>query len=327
MEKNRVVLYGLGPIGCAIGRLVLKRGMDIVGAVDINPEIAGADLGDVLGAERIGITVQKSINDVEKEADIAVVATSSKIKEIKSQLFEIASKGINIISTCEELVYPWEIHREDAEEIDQSARKHNITVLSTGINPGFLMDFLPAVVSGVCEDVEYVKIGRVQDAYYRRLPFQRKIGVGLTESEFEERVKSGLFGHVGLQESISMLASALSRRLDGMEETIEPVLARKEINLKELHVPAGRVAGLRQRAVGFIGGEPFIVLDFIAAVAQEDPHDSIYIKGTPEVNMKVENGINGDISTAAVVVNTIKSVIRAEAGLKSMIDICPVSYG
>ncbi len=327
MERPKVILYGLGPIGCAIGRLALKRQLDIVGAVDIDAEKTGRDLGEILGVENLNINVERSIDDVKNKADIAIVATTSKVESIKPQLLEIMSNGINIVSTCEELVYPWIKSYEDAKEIDEYARKQGVSVLSTGINPGFLMDFLPSVVSGVCEDVEYVEVERIQDAYYRRGPFQNKIGVGLTKEEFENKVKSGLFGHVGLQESIAMMADALGYKIDEMEETIEPVITDTDIKLEKLSVEANRAVGLHQKATGFMDKKPFIVLDFIATIAQKDPHDGIYIKGKPEIRLKIENGINGDISTAAVVVNAIKSVINAKAGLRSMIDICPVSYG
>ncbi len=326
MDKFSVVLYGLGPIGCAIGRLVLERGFNIVGAVDIDDSKIGKDAGDILGVEKTGINVTKSIYDIHERADIAIVATTSKISSIKNQLFKIFDKKMNVVSTCEELVYPWISSYEDAKEIDEYSRKNNVSVLSTGINPGFLMDFLPAVVSGICKDIEYVKVERIQNAYFRRGPFQRKIGVNLTKEEFQQKVESGLFGHVGLKESIYMMGRALGHDIEAVEEIIEPVTADSAIMLDGLSVNAGRVLGLHQKAIGYINKNRFIVLDFVAAIAQENPHDSIYIKGKPEIRLTIDKGVNGDISTAAVIVNSIKSVVFANAGLKTMIDICPVSF-
>jgi 2,4-diaminopentanoate dehydrogenase len=194
------------------------------------------------------------------------------------------------------------------------------------VNPGFLMDFLPLVMTGVCRDVQKVTVERIQDAQYRRLPFQKKIGAGLTEREFEERVKAGNLRHVGLTESMHLLASGLGWKLDRTEDIIEPVIASQKVATANLTIEPNKALGVNQVGRGYIGDKELITLVFRATIGEPKPRDRVFIQGTPSIDMAIEEGVNGDTATCAIIVNAIPVVIQAPAGLRTMADINPISF-
>jgi len=322
----KVILYGVGSIGSQIARLLLRRkGLKIVGAIDASPKKIGKDLGEVIGAEKpLGVSVSRETELLSTiDADIAVHATSSFLKNVYPQLVSLIKHGINVVSTCEELIYPYVTDPSLASDIDRSAKEHGVTVLGTGINPGFLMDTLPIVLSGVCQEVKHIKVERVIDAAKRRLSFQKKIGVGLTSEEFRDMMeKRKITGHVGLEQSIAMIADALGLNLQKIEvEPVKPMLAENLVENREIRVEKGRVIGLTQSAYGLIDGKNFVTLVFKAYIGAEEEYDSITIEGTPNINQKIIPCIHGDLATAAIVVNSIPKVINAPPGLKTMKDL------
>lgn len=328
-SEIRVILVGVGYIGSEIAKLLLrKKGVKIVGAVDPSPQKAGRDLGDVIGLnEKIGIIVRESLADLNVNADIAIHATTSFLDEAYPQIAEIVSKGLNVISTCEELTYPYVVSKDIAKAIDELAKKHGVAVLGTGINPGFLMDTLVIAFTAVCQDIKRIVVERIIDASKRRPPFQRKIGAGLSIQEFHEKVnRRELTGHVGLKQSIAMIADAVGVELSGIvEEPIKPVVAEEKIESGSLVVKPGFVAGISQRAHGLLDDKPFITLIFSAYVGAAYECDSIFIDGVPTINERITPCINGDIGTAAILVNLIPKVISASPGLKTMKDLQALS--
>ena len=112
-------------------------------------------------------------------------------------------------------------------------------MLGTGVNPGFTMDALPITLTGVCERVDAIRVDRIQDARVRRLPFQQKIGAGLTREQFKRKVDDGSVRHVGLAESISMIADAMGWKLDKITDEIQPKIAIETVASEFLAVDAG----------------------------------------------------------------------------------------
>jgi 4-hydroxy-tetrahydrodipicolinate reductase len=315
MEKLRVVLYGIGAIGSRIAKFLLdKNGVEIVGAIDVAKEKVGKDLGDVLGiGKRLGVRVSDDPDAVLSKANASIVihSTTSFLKQAYPQIAKIIEHGVNVVSTCEELSYPYATDQELAKKLDESAKKQKVTVLGTGINPGFMMDTLVITLTGVCQTVERIKVARVLDATKRRIQFQKKIGIGLTIDEFKEKMeKKRITLHVGLEQSISLIASALGWELDEIRVENEAIQAKQ-----------GQVIGLRQCGRGIKRGEEIITLDLQAYVGVEEEYDSIDIEGTPSIHMKSSPGIHGDLGTVAVIVNSIPKVINAEPGLVAMKDL------
>jgi 4-hydroxy-tetrahydrodipicolinate reductase len=222
------------------------------------------------------------------------------------------------VSTTEELAYPWFSQKRIASKIDALARKGKVAVLGTGVNPGFVMDALPIALTGVCERVERISVARVQDASIRRLPFQQKIGSGLTEAEFEAHVRAGKVRHVGLTESIAMIGDAVGWKVDRITDEIHPRLADARVSSEFLTVEPGRVCGIIQDGVGYVKGEPLIRLHMEAYLGAPKSYDSVEIAGSPRLSMKIAGGVHGDIATAAIVVNSIPKVLAAPPGLHTM---------
>ncbi|MDX2059602.1 MAG: hypothetical protein SFV24_17460 [Gemmatimonadales bacterium] len=326
----RTMHIGLGPIGAGIVRQVAaRRGFKIVAAVDIDPEKVGKDLGQVTGVERkLRVTVGDEIGRAIKKAkpDVVVLCTSSSLKTVTAQIAEITKRRVPIVSTTEELAYPWYSNRKLAKKIDGLARKAKVAVLGTGVNPGFTMDALPIALSAVCERVDSIRVDRVQNAAMRRLPFQQKIGAGLTPAEFQERVAAGTVRHVGLTESIAMIADAMGWKLDRVTDEIAPKLADREVKSEFLTVPAGRVAGIIQDGIGYRGEEPVITLHMEAYLGAPESFDAVRIAGSPAIHSRIDGGVHGDVATASITVNSIPAVLAARPGLHTMRSVRLPSY-
>lgn len=177
-EKIRVIQFGVGPIGLrTVEYLLEKQSLEIVGAIDADPRKIGADLGHLAGfTEPLGVVVRGDPAEAlaELEAEVVVLTTASSLEKIHPQVLQIVASGKNVVSSCEELTFPWFSQPEIAADLDRAARENGVSVLSTGVNPGFLMDFLPLVVSGVCREVRKVIVERIQNAQFRRIPFQKR---------------------------------------------------------------------------------------------------------------------------------------------------------
>ncbi|MFC1984504.1 dihydrodipicolinate reductase [Chloroflexota bacterium] len=329
VTKVRAVQFGCGPIGCSVVRYAYRRAdIEVVGAVDIDKGLVGRDLGEVAGIKnKLGVSVSANANAVLSQAkpDVVFLATSSSLKIAYSQVEKCVTADANVVSTCEELSYPYRKNLQLSARIDKIAKANNVTVLATGVNPGFLMDAWPLFMTGVCQQIKRVKAVRVQDASPRRGPFQKKIGAGRPLGEFKKLVAAGTLKHVGLPESIAMIASGLGWKLDKITESIEPVVAKAQIKTDFVIVEPGQVAGIRQVGRGTRAGEELVTLEFEASVGASEPYDAVYITGTPDIAVVIKGGIHGDIATAAMMVNSVHRVIDAPSGLVTMKDLPMVS--
>ena len=329
-EKIKVVQMGLGPIGNRATLYLAERAnMQIVGAVDADPAKVGQDVGVLAGLAPLGVVVKQDIAQAlaGQAADVALLTTSSALTRIADQLKQVLPFGVHVVSSCEELSFPWQTNPALAGEIDELAKKHGVSVLSTGVNPGFLMDFLPIAMTGVCKSVRQVTVERIQDATFRRIPFQKKIGAGLTQAEFQTKVEQGVLRHVGLTESVQMIASRLGWRLDSTSDEIAPVVAVKDVSLGDGVIEAGKVLGVRQIGRGIVNGREAITLFFRAAIGEPESRDRIVIDGEPSIDSCIKGGVNGDVATCAILVNAIPAVMKARPGLRTMADIEPLACG
>lgn len=322
-----VILFGLGPMGRLIAKAISeKKGVKIVGAVDVAQDLVGKELGEILKLDKtLNVTVTDDAEELvsRAKADIAVIATSSYLKEIYPQVALCVKAGINVISTCEELSYPYLKYPELSSEIDNLAKEHRVTVLGTGINPGFLMDTLPITLTGACQHVRSIKVTRIMDSSRRRIPYQKKIGTGLSLEEFVRMLKEKkITGHIGLIESIAMIAAALRWKLDEIKELPpEPIIAKREKVTPYATIRPGYVAGLKSVAYGVKDGELVITLEFISHATVEEEYDAISIEGIPTIYEKISGGVHGDIGTVAAIINMIPKVLNAEPGLATMKDL------
>ena len=327
LKNVKVVQYGLGPIGLGIVEVLLTRPwVQLVGAIDIDRNKVGKDVGELLEKPRkIGVVVTDKAEQILKQTSPQIVthATSSYMNAIRPQLIQLIEHGASVVSTTEELSYPFVKYPEMAKEIDKRARDKGVVVLGTGINPGFLLDTLAVALSGVCQKVNSIRAERVVDASRRRLPLQKKIGAGLSPAEFEKKVAEGTIKHVGLPESVGLIALAMGWKVGEIQERISPVIAEKEVKSDYMTVPAGSVAGVRQVAKGILAGQELVVLDLRMYLGAENPHDSVLLDGIPPVDMVIRGGVHGDRATPAIVVNSILKVITLQPGLRTMLDLPP----
>jgi 4-hydroxy-tetrahydrodipicolinate reductase len=319
---TRVMIMGLGPIGAGVARqLVARKNFKVVSAVDIDPAKAGRDLGAVVGLGRktgvkIGTDPAAAIRKAKPQ--VAVLCTSSSLKKLWPQVEAVLKLRVPIVSTTEELSYPWFSNRALARKIDAAAKRAKVAVVGTGVNPGFAMDALPIALTAICERVDAVRVDRIQDARIRRLPFQEKIGSGLTPAEFAKRVKALTVRHVGLTESVAMIADALGWKLDRITDEIQPQIAEAPVESHFLKVEAGRVCGIVQDGVGSVDGKPVIVLHMEAYLGAPETYDRVRIEGSPRLDVKATGGYHGDLATHSIAVNTIPKVLAASPGLHTM---------
>ncbi|MEX2272020.1 MAG: hypothetical protein WD690_11135 [Vicinamibacterales bacterium] len=324
MPVIRVLHVGLGPIGAAVVRQVAARkGLKIVGAVDIDPAKIGRDLGEATGAGRkLNVKIAGDLKKAIKatKPDVAVLCTSSSLKKVVAQFEEVLKLKVPIVSTTEELAFPTPGNNRAARAIHKAALKGKAAVLGTGVNPGFTMDALPLALTAVCERVDSIEVDRVQDARIRRLPFQQKIGAGLTKEQFQTKVEDTSVRHVGLAESISMIAHGLGWKLDRITDEIKPKIADAAVTSEFLTVDAGRVCGIVQDGVGYRNGKPLITLHMEAYLGAPESYDAVRVKGSPNINSKIAGGVHGDVATASMVVNSIPLVLEVKPGLHTMLD-------
>jgi hypothetical protein len=326
----KVLHFGLGPIGAGIVKQVAARkGFKIVGAVDIDPGKVGHDLGEVAG---VGRSLKVKVSDDARRTikaskpDVVVLCTKSSMKGVLPQIETILKLKVPIVSTTEELAYPTKANMRYAREIHQLAKKAKVAVLGTGVNPGFVMDALPITLTGVCEKVDAVRVDRIQDARIRRLPFQQKIGAGLTREQFQRKVDDGSVRHVGLAESVSMIADALGWKLDRITDEIQPRIATQTVASEYLAVDPGYVCGIVQDGIGYRNGLPVITLHMEAYLGAPESYDSVEISGSPALKMKIAGGVHGDIATASIVVNSLPKILEVTPGLHTMRDMPVPSF-
>lgn len=326
-RKIRVILFGLGPIGLEIARVIAARPTyEIVGAIDIDPAKVGRDLGEVAGTkEKWGVIVSGDAKTtLKKRAQVVVHATGSTIAQVLPQLELILSTRHNIVSTCEELANPWLDNPSAAKKLDRLAKDRRVSLVGTGINPGYAMDTLPVMLTGVCQEVKKIRVKRIVDASKRRMQLQKKIGTGMTVAEFRERAANKEIRHVGLAESVGLVARGMGWKLDQQDDNIEPAVAKTEVRTDHFIVPANFVTGVRQTAFGIMDGQRVIELELLMSVDAGHSSDEVWIEGTPNVQSRVE-GIHGDLSTAAIVANTIQRIVESPPGMQTMVDLPVIS--
>jgi hypothetical protein len=324
-RPTRVVQVGLGHIGQAVARLInQKHDLALVGGVDVDADLVGRDLGDVLGlADPLGVKVSSDLTGLIKllEPDVAVVCTSSMLDDIAQQLRDCITAGINVVSTCEQLAHRSPMNGELWELLDMAARDANVSVLGTGVNPGFIMDSLPLYATAVSQRIDRMHLHRMLDASKRRLALQRKIGAGNTVERFHQLTKSGTLGHIGLMESTYMIADRLGWRFDEVETVLEPHIAQDVVNTPYLTVEPGQTTGVRHVIRGIRDGEACLTMELDMRVDAVESFDSIAIEGIPSLNLVFRGGIHGDVATRAITVNSIPRLATAPPGLLTMADI------
>jgi hypothetical protein len=328
--RIKIAQYGLGPIGIQTLKLAAKRSwFEVLGAVDIDPDKADNDLGTFLQEENLaGMPIHRSLDELcaTKAPRLIFHTTVSSFSNAFSQLEPIVRRGISVVSSCEELVFPQLRQPALASRLDSLCRETGARVVGTGVNPGFVMDLLPICLTGVSREIRAVHVQRVVNASTRRGPLQRKIGSGLPAEHFQRLLTAGQAGHAGLKESLALIAHCLAWPLEHLQETGAPVVAEQDISTEHLQVKAGQTCGLHQRAEGRVNGRTCLTLDLKMYLDAKNPHDAIQIDGDPPLNLVIKGGIAGDEATVAALVNTAPRLLDSPPGLRLVTDLPAPCY-
>lgn len=330
-EKVKVILWGIGAMGKGMAEMLLnKKGVEIVGVVGRTYRLGKSmyEYLDVERGDRPDIIIG-SYDEIIKEgaADIVLISTNSFVRDSFDKIKYCLENKINVISTAEEMAYPYAQEPELSAEIDRLAKENGVSVLGTGINPGLIMDLLVITLTGACIDVDSIRAERINNLS----PFGPAVmdgqGVGISVEEFNKRVEEDdLDGHVGFPESIGMIAKALGWELsEEVELEREPIVSSVYRKAPHAEVEAGDVAGCNMKGYGKVGGDLKIEMVHPQQVEPQlegvDTGDYISIKGTPNIDMAITPEVPGGIGTIAMCVNMIPHVINASPGLKTMIDL------
>jgi len=307
----KVVLIGLGAIGTEILKYLLERHHEVLGVVDSDPEKAGRSVAELTGLP-LGVTVQPSIQSVQlDEAEVAVFSTKSRISEMGNDLAYAVTNGVDVVTTSEEMAYPQHASVEAARDINTLATDKGVTIIGVGVNPGFVMDWVPSVVASASKSPTSIHVVRSVDVSRRRRQLQSKTGVGLNRVKFEKEASEGRLGHVGLVESAHLIALSLGKELEEIKQGIFPVLGSEDY-----------VMGVRQ----FVEGRARdckIRLDLEMSMTSAD-FDVVDVKGDPNVKVRFEKGVFGDSATVALTVHAVERVGKARPGLITVLDL-PIS--
>lgn len=315
-----VVVMGLGYIGRLVARAALENPeLRLVGASD--PAHAGNRLDEVLACPAPGLRVAAEPGEAFTQARGGVVlqATTSSFEEALPGIERAVGAGLSVVSTCEELAYPWLRFEERADALDDLCASKDVAVLGVGVNPGFALDRLPAFLSHVTGPVRHIRALRVQDVATRRPNLQRRVGAGLSEEAFHAGADRGELGHVGLSESAMLAALGCGFEIDEVEEELAPLVAEEDLE-GAVRVRAGQVAGVHQTVRGFTDGAERVRLELVLALAAEDPRDEVELEARPPVRLVIPGGIPGDDATAWAVVNAAPA-IAAMRGLVTVLDL------
>lgn len=328
---TRIAVCGLGTIGSQVSRLLMEHrvGVEVVGAASKDESQIGRPLHEVLGVDA-GDTplVVDSVDElIAARPDAVVLATGSFLSDVVADVLACAHAGVDLVSPCEELAYPFTRDPVVAAQIDDSARAGGATILGSGVNPGFIFDALVATATGVCWDVAAIRGRRVVDTVEFGQNIHSRLGIGYTSEEFEEGHANGtIAGHVGFPESIQILCERLGIQLDRpVEETFEPLIAQTPAPTKYGVVEAGRTEGFVQRATGRVGGSDFVRFELLLHLrpreAGYEPADTFEIDGLHPVRMTLNPGMDAVMATSAELVNSLPGLMRAEPGLKTVKDL------
>jgi 2,4-diaminopentanoate dehydrogenase len=323
--KIRIAQFGLGPIGLAAVKLAAaKPWAEIVGGIDIDPGKCGQDLGRLTGIKNLrGRRVCASLDDLLRRGkpDVIFHTTVSRFKDAFVQIEPMVDRGISVISTCEELLFPQLREPKLTRKLALLCKQRNARVIGAGVNPGFIMDLLPLCLTGIGCAVRSIHVRRVVNASTRRRPLQKKIGSSLPPAEFGRRLREGKAGHAGLQESLALIAYALGWKIDKVVTAAEPVIADRPIQTEHFEVRKGETCGIHQSAQGSVKGKVRLTLDIQMYLDAPEPYDAIQIEGNPPLNLMIKGGVDGDLATVGALVNTAPRLLRAQAGLLLVTDL------
>jgi 4-hydroxy-tetrahydrodipicolinate reductase len=324
-RRIKVAHLGLGVIGMESAKaMAAKPWADIVGGIDLDPAKVGKSMEEVTGIVSLtDVPVYRTFEELmtHVQPDVVIHAATSSAAKSFDQMEPMIRAGVSVVSSCEQLLYPYLREPDRSKEINSLCIKHGSGVVGTGVNPGFVMDLLPVCLTGVCRSVQSIHAEREVNASTRRMQLQKKIGSGMDPEEFRRLFRDGLAGHAGFQESAALICHCMGWDNPEITETCEPVVADHHIKTEFFTVKPGETCGLHQVCTAHIDGDLRLTMDLKMFLDSKNPHDAVRITGTPNLNLLLEGGVAGDIATVAAMVNAVPRVLKAGPGLHLMTDL------
>ena len=306
MRLLRIALFGLGAIGTSILKHLLEKSHNVVAVVDTDPEKAGRTVAEITGLPS-GVRIHPKLEDIQPTPEVAVFSTKSRLSDLALEIEAAIDAGMDVVTTSEEMAFPELAGKDVARRLDERAKERGVSVVGVGVNPGFVMDWVPAVIASASNSPTEIHAVRSVDVSRRRRQLQAKTGVGMTKARFEKAVSEGAIGHVGLSESAMLIARSLGRDLQDLRQGIFPVAESDAY-----------VMGVRQYVEGR-AGTCKIRLDLEMSTTSAD-FDVIEVKGDPPIKVRFEKGVFGDTATVALVVNAVERISGARPGLLTVLD-------
>lgn len=324
----RVAQWGTGAMGQGLLNFVLDRpgDLELIGAIVTNPAKVGMTVGELLERDCPVVMTDDYEQVLAGKPDVVIICTQSNLHEITDQVEPSLRAGCNVLCIAEKLAYPWASDPAWAERMDSLARERHVSLLGTGVNPGFVLDALVVMWTSACIRVDRIEATRINDLSPFGPTVMKSQGVGTTPEEFARGLADGsIVGHIGFPESIHLIGRALGWDIERVEETREPIISKVERTTPYVHVAPGNVAGCRHIGRGYVDGQVRIEL---VHPQQVHPHlegqetgDYITIHGVPSVHMHNCPELPGGLGTIASTGNYIPLIIPAREGLLTVLDL------
>lgn len=326
-KRTRVLLVGFGAVNRAVLRLCLQRpSLEVVGVVVRTPEREGERASETVpsAADDLRLTTDLAAAISNTRPEIALVATQTRLADVLPVLEVIAASGTPAICTAEELAFVQPTDSREAAHLHDVIRRSGVAIVATGVNPGFVLDLWPIVLSGLAWNIQSIWARRVVDVSAFGPVVRAALGIGFVPGAFDSGVRDGaIVGHAGFRESLRAIAGRLGRPLDRIESAIDPIVLGRDVLLADGSIlRAGRTGGAEQVARGWAGGaEPWIELVMTLHVDLGSlglsPIDEVHVAGEHDLSVRIEPGCGPIRSTAALIVNGITTALAADPGLYS----------
>ncbi|HPD13096.1 MAG TPA: 2,4-diaminopentanoate dehydrogenase [Bacilli bacterium] len=331
-EVVKVVIWGFGAMGSGMAKMITrKQGFEIIGVCDRFDKLVGQKVSDLIGTTSNlapDLIVKKTIEEIIPNVcpDVALLCTDSFTEKAFPKIKWLLEHQVNVITTAEEMAFPWANRPDLAKELDQIAKKNGVSVLGAGINPGLMMDLLVILLTGAMETVDKIEVRRINSLSPYGETVMTEQGVGLSVSEFQKLKEKGLLaGHVGFKESVGMIAHALGWDVESFEQEMLPIITDVDRKSPYGFAPKGHVAGVNMMAHAIISGEEKLTMLHPQQIEPQlggiQTGDYITLQGKPKIKMAITPEVEGGTGTIAICVNMIPHIINAKPGLKTMLDL------
>ena len=312
-------------------KLMVEKGVNIVGAIDVNPEVVDKDLGDVAGlGYPLNVTISDNADVVlsEQKADIAVIAMFSEMETMYPHLKKCAENGLNAITTSEEASYPWSTSPELAAKLDKLAKEHGVTITGSGFQDGFWINMI-SVLTGASHTIESVAAKATYNLDDYGAAVAEYSHVGQTKEDFDRWLKEEGAEPSIFRMHLEALIADLGLTVNGIQEFTEPTIADIDLQCKSLGktIKKGEVTGMSQiveigtgQGINFRG-------ELIGKVYRPDEEDinEWHIKGFPELYLKNDK-VPTRTASGTQIVNRIPDIINAEPGYITLEKLPKLKY-